>query len=131
MKLWHKAKDGGPESTVTGYWLVELKSLFSVALLRLDNGSRSSYHSHAFNSLSWVLKGRLREQPLWSEDLIHSPSVLPIVTRRDTYHRVFSEGTTWVLTFRGRWAKTWEEYDPFTGEIVTLGNGRRIVRKAK
>jgi hypothetical protein len=33
MNFLNKTKDGGPESTVWAYWLIEIKSLFSVALL--------------------------------------------------------------------------------------------------
>lgn len=132
MKFLRKAKDGGPYSTVTGYWLFEIKSLFSIALLRFDNGSRESYHSHAFNSWSWVLRGCLREEHL--SDLApsavdhHYPGLRPILTRRSTFHRVFSIGQTWVLTFRGPWAKTWREYNPSTDESTVLGHGRKVVR---
>jgi hypothetical protein len=126
MKFLRKAKDGGPKSTVTGYWLAEIKSLFSIALLKFEDGSRAEYHSHAFNSLSWVLKGRLREEHLEEpEPEYHGPDLLPVVTRRDTFHRVYSQGTTWVLTFRGPWAKTWHEYDPRTRRYSTLAHGRR------
>jgi hypothetical protein len=127
MRLFHIGKDGGPESTVTGYWLAELKSLFSIALLRFDNGSRDSFHSHAFNSVSWVLSGRLREEHLHGEVEDHRPGIRPVVTKRSTFHRVFSDGTTWVLTFRGPWKKTWEEYHPTKKKFSTLKDGRIIL----
>jgi hypothetical protein len=128
MKFFHMAKDGGPKSTVTGYWLIEAKRLFSIALLRFDNGSRDEYHSHAFNCISWVLgKGRLREEHLHGGMEIHEPSIKPVITRRSTFHRVFSEGTTWVLTFRGPWSIGWSEYDPSTKRYTTLTNGRVVV----
>jgi hypothetical protein len=128
MKAFHVGKDGGPESTVTGYWLVEIKRLFSVALLRFDNGSRESYHSHAFNCVSWVLSGCLREEHLDGAVEFHTRSLLPVVTRRSTFHRVFSVGRTWVLTFRGPWAKSWKEYDPASKRFSTLKNGRAVVK---
>ena len=59
MKLFHKSKDGGPDSNVTGYWLIEWKKAFSVVLLRFDAGTREAYHNHAFNAISWILKGEL------------------------------------------------------------------------
>ena len=61
MKFLFKAKDGGPESKVTGYWLIESKRWFSIALLRFDEGSREAFHTHAFNAISWVLWGELLE----------------------------------------------------------------------
>lgn len=126
MKFFHKAKDGGPESTVTGYWLVESKALFSIALLRFDHGSREQYHTHAFNSISWVLGGELREEHIDGRVEFHGRSVAPVVTKRSTWHRVFGVFTkpAWVFTLRGPWHKTWQEYDPRIGGCYTLTDGR-------
>lgn len=124
MKLFSRGKDGGPVSTVTGYWLVELKRLFSVALLRFDRGSRDEYHSHAFDSVSWVLKGRLEEHMIDGSTRTYRPSLRPVVTRRDDFHRVVSTGTSWVFTLRGPWARTWWEFDPESGEVTELTHGR-------
>lgn len=132
MKLFHKSKDGGPESTVTGYWLVEVKGLFSVVLLKFENGSRDAYHSHAFDSLNWVLKGKVEE---WKQAVPghrgvtiqeHRPSWRPIKTLRSTFHKVVSHGTTWVFSLRGPWADTWDEYIPGKG-FQTLTHGRKVV----
>jgi hypothetical protein len=125
MKLFSKSKDGGPESNVTAFWLIEWKSVFSVALLRFSNGTRSAYHSHAFNCFSWLLTGLLDEDIRHGGRTRYRPSLKPIWTGRDTYHKVRSQGTSWVLTFRGPWAKTWKE-DRHDGE-VTLTHGRKIV----
>lgn len=125
MKFMSHGKDGGPESTVWGLWFVEIKSLFSVALLRFEGNSREAYHSHAFNCLSWVLKGKLVENHLAGDVEEHTPSLLPVVTKRETFHMVHSCGTTYVLTFRGPWSKTWREN--IDGEFHTLTHGRKVV----
>ena len=132
MKLFYRGKDGGPESKVTGYWLIEWKKGFSIALLKFDEGSRESYHTHAFNAISWVLKGKLLEHRRYPEDKQSSreytPSFLPFKTTRDNFHRVFGIGkTSWALTFRGPWIDTWKEYLPKTKENLTLAHGRTIV----
>jgi len=129
MKFFHKAKDGGPLSKVTGFWLVELKRLFSIALLKFEHGSRDEYHSHAFNSVSWVLRGSLREEHIFGDIEKHRPSVFPIRTYRHTFHRVYSVGTTWVLTFRGPWSKQWAEFNPETRKYTTLENGRVVAKE--
>lgn len=126
MKLFSWGKDGGPKSTVFGFWLTEIKSLVSVVALRFDDGSRDEYHSHAFNSVSWVLSGKLREEHLSGSTEYHRPSLLPVITKRDTFHRVFSEGTTWVISFRGPWAERWKEFDPKTHQYTVLGHGRVV-----
>ena len=134
MKLLRVMKDGGPLSKVWGYWLIEWKALFSVVLLRFEDGSREAYHSHAFNSVSWVLRGCLEERRMyppkeWAVCKIvvthFRPSLRPIITTRDNLHKVHSIGRTWVLSFRGPWADTWKEYLPDEGRTITLTHGRR------
>lgn len=124
MNFFRKAKDGGPESTVTGYWLIEAKRLFSIALLKFEDGSRESYHSHAFNSISWVLWGNLREEMRHGDNRTHRRSLFPVLTFRGTFHRVFSAGTTWVFTVRGPWLDQWYEFDPVSKAFTILKNGR-------
>lgn len=126
MKLFNISKDGGPDSNVTGYWLIEWKRFFSIALLRFSDGSRESFHSHAFNCGSWVLTGGLREENLDGTVNYYRPGLKPLVTLRNTFHRVFSHGTSWVLTFRGPWAKTWSEFDPASKTFSVLSGGRVV-----
>jgi len=49
----------------------------------------------------------------------------PKWTPRTLLHRVKSIGTTLVLTFRGPWDKTWQEYNPETDKFTLLGWGRK------
>jgi hypothetical protein len=135
MKFFYHGKDGGPDSTVHGYWLCEIRSLFSIALLCFEHGSREAYHSHAFNSVSWVLKGSLFESELGEVEgvgeiygcNVHLPSIRPIMTYRYTFHKVSSHGRTWVLTFRGPWKKNWREYLPKEKKFIKLEIGRKLV----
>lgn len=125
MRLLYWGKDGGEKSTVWGFWPIEIKSLFSVALLKFVGASREAFHSHAFNSVSWVLKGKLLEtRHSDGFTLVHTPSISPISTKRKTFHKVDSEGVTWVLTFRGPWSKTWCEYTRSDNRMKILTHGR-------
>jgi hypothetical protein len=140
MKLFHRAKDGGDKSNVTGYWLIEWKRCFSIALLRFDRGSRDAFHNHAFNSISWVLPGgllmertRTERRRAWCpdrpviEDRLLKPSWRPVFTSRARMHKVFGmTDATWVLTFRGPWVDTWQEVRR-NGRTVTLTHGREQV----
>lgn len=128
MKVFSWCKDGGLDSTVSGLFVIEIKSLFSIVLLRFSDGSREAYHSHAFNCWSWVLCGKLIENHLsgqinplprtWRERL------LGFGTYRTTYHKVVSVGTTWVLSFRGPWIGHWDEYLETEHRSRTLTYGR-------
>lgn len=126
MRLMYWGKDGGPDSTVWGFWPIEIKSLFSVALLKFENGTRECFHTHAFNAISWVLKGELYECFLnQRKGPIHRPSWKPILTKRTDFHKVISFGRTWVLTFRGPWVDTWFEFA--NNRKTTLTHGRKII----
>jgi hypothetical protein len=128
MRFLEWTKDGGQESTVSGLYFVEIKSLFTIVLLRFSGKSREAYHSHAFNALSWVLKGKLVEHIYggMDEDVKYTPSLKPIYTSRSRFHKVDSDGETWVLSFRGAWANTWREYIPNWGFRI-LTHGRKVV----
>jgi hypothetical protein len=131
MKFLHFGKDGGLFSTVWGFWLVELKRLFSIVLLVFEPGSRDAYHDHAFDAISWVLRGELHEEHLATgRVVIHRPSWRPIITRRSTFHKVVSVGRTWVFSLRGPWTATWHEYEPRDDRFTTLAEGRNIVEIA-
>lgn len=128
MKFLKVMKDGGPESTVTGYWLIEWKRVFSIVLLKFEGDSREAYHEHAFNCLSWVLRGRLfeifRTGSATTNLRIYDASWRPFITRRSDFHKVSSDGTSWVLSFRGPWKRYWREYRPLEGRTVILTHGR-------
>ena len=127
MKFLSKSKDGGPMSRVFAYWLMEVKWLCSIVLLNFRDGTRSAYHNHAFNAVSWVLKGRLTEYNMdGSIRNIFTPSLIPVYTSRENMHKVSSKNNSWVLSFRGPWASTWKEFVEATGETLTLSSGRVV-----
>lgn len=131
MKLFKRMKDGGPESTCVGYWLVEAKSLLSVVVLNFQGKSREAFHNHAFHAVSWVLKGELHETMLDGTVRVHKPSLKPIITPRSDFHKVDSvTDDTWAITFRGPWVKNWNEFIPETNEFVTLAPGRVEVERS-
>lgn len=127
MKLFTYGKDGGKDSPVSGYWLVEAKRVCSLVLLHFDNGTRDAYHDHAFTSVSWLLAGVLVERHRSGQVTTYRPSLRPIVTRRRTFHQVESIGRSWVLSFRGPWASQWHEFRPAENRSVTLTSGRQEV----
>ncbi len=90
MRILFRSKDGGQESRVWGYWLIEWKRAFSVVLLCFEDGTRDAFHSHAFNSVSWVLWGGLGEQlkECPKSTWFYWPSLRPVYTYRDTFHKV-------------------------------------------
>jgi len=127
MKILSKGTDGGDKSNVTGYWLVEIKPLFSIVLLRFGKGSRENYHNHAFNAITWFIKGDVIEYHKDGRRFRWLPSWKPKYTPKNCFHKVFAKETTWALSIRGPWDKTWKEYNPNSRKETTFTHGRKIV----
>ena len=126
MKFMKWAKDGGPESTVKGFFFIEIKSLFSIALLKFEGKSRNAFHTHAFHCISWLLSGMLREQFIGDENRTrwHLPSILPFLTLRSHFHKVDSFNNSWVFTIRGPWVDRWYEFLSEENRMIELRSGR-------
>jgi hypothetical protein len=124
-RLFFIKSDGGPESGVRAYLLVEWKLFFSIGLLHFRNGSRKNFHSHAFNAISWFIWGSVTEEHLKGDSKEFRASLIPKITKRDCFHRVISHGDTWCVTIRGPWTPTWWEYRPDTNVFVELTHGRK------
>jgi len=130
LLILHTGKDGGPESHVDGLWLLRWKAVCTVALLRFKEGSREAYHSHAFHSVSWLLRGKLEEHRSDGHVTTYNPSLKPILTRRTTTHKVYGRTpTSWVLTLRGPWKNEWVEILPDRGTIQLTHNRVEIPRQ--
>lgn len=137
-RLLYVKPDGGKDSGVTAYFLIEWKILFSIGILKFNKGTREAYHSHAFNALTWWLKGSVTEAKLNAlfesneislkdEDITKDfkPSVIPKLTLRNNFHKVIAHKKTWAITFRGRWCNTWKELKD--GKLITLTHGRKEI----
>ena len=127
INLMCKKKDGGPISPVDAYFLVEIKGLFTIALLRFDKGRREAYHTHAFNALTWFLSGSLVEEGIDGSQYHYSRSLSPKKTPKEKWHRIKASRVSWCLTIRGPWTFFWKEYDPKTKLITTLTSGREVL----
>jgi hypothetical protein len=129
MKFLKVMKDGGSKSHVTGFFFVEIKSLFSIALLRFDHGTREAFHSHAFNAITLWLSGVVREHLYAGGSQLWTPGQLKY-TSRGCFHKVETlTKSSWALSVRGPWNPTWKEYLPKENKFVTLTHGRKIVNE--
>ncbi len=127
FKLLWGHKDGGPESEVR-CWGIEIKALFSILLLEFTPNTREAYHSHAFNSVSWLLRGGLVEDRVEPTRTTHVyiAGLSPIVIKRADMHKVWGVfPKNWVLSLRGPWKDTWQDGQP--GDSKTLTHGRRAI----
>jgi hypothetical protein len=129
MKLFKRMRDGGPESPVIGYFLIEIKSLFSIVLLHFG-GTRENFHSHAFNAVTFWLKGRVQEKIVSAlgKEYGHAWTAGNLkYTPRGLMHKVVPITDAWAISFRGPWSKTWQEFSPTENKTTTLTHGRKVV----
>ena len=135
MNIFNKRKDGGESSPVDAYFLIEVKGLFTIALLKFNKGQREAFHTHAFNAWTWFLKGNMRESRFNTTfSTVYTRSIFPKFTSRYNNHRVIAEEDSWCITLRGPWQKTWTEHKQVTTrkgvrrfKVTTFGHGRNIL----
>jgi len=131
MRLLSKAADGGDNSGVTGYFLIELKPLFSIVLLRFAKGTRDAYHEHAFNAWTLWLKGCVIEHIMGvGRDLgVYRKRRFTAgrlkYTPRSCMHQIEALETSWAVSLRGPWVARWREWR--AGRFVTLTHGRKEI----
>lgn len=131
MRIMQKAKDGGPDSPVDAYFLIEWKSIFSIALLKFNKGGREEFHTHAFNALTWFLLGDLVEENIDGSKYKYGRSLFPKITKRNKNHRVNANVDSWCLTVRGPWGAYWTEYNSVRDITKFLSNKRKVVREVR
>lgn len=131
MRFLSKRYDGGKDSGVNGFWMVEIKNLFSIVLLKFNPNDRENHHSHAFNALTFWLKGEVVEERLHPDLTGKSYKLFKAgnikYTPRHNIHKVHCTSPAWALCFRGPWNKTWIEYSELTDTTTTLTHGRVIL----
>ena len=122
MRILEKVKDGGPESPVDAYFLIESKRFGSIALLKFNKGRREAYHTHAFNAWTWFLGGCMWEQTFqYGNVTSYRRALKPKVTKRKDNHRVIALEDSWAFTIRGPWADTWTEDTATKHTVFTHG----------
>lgn len=125
MRFLQKTKDGGSESPVDAYFLFEIKSVGSIALLKFNKGSRDAFHTHAFSALTWFISGDLEEELYDGRKRRYIKSIIPKLTSHSCNHRVIAYKDSWCFTIRGPWKDTWTEHK--NGEKITLTHGRKEI----
>lgn len=130
-QLFTKSRDGGPSSPVDGYFLIEMKSLFSIALLKFNKGGREEFHTHAFDAFTWFLSGEMIEEDFNGTAYKYQRSWMPKFTRISKNHRVKAARDSWCLTIRGPWQDTWTEDSIVDNTTTTFTHNRVILGKRK
>lgn len=126
MRIFEKRKDGGEDSPVDAYFLIEWKSFISIALLKFNKGGRENYHTHAFNALTWFIKGDIVEEDVDGTKYKYRKSIIPKITLKSKNHRVFAKTDSWCFTIRGAWVNKWTEYNKKADITMIYKTGRTL-----
>lgn len=124
------------EQLVSEHTLLEWKPLFSIKLFNFHrtDGSQDRFHTHAFNAISFLLKGN------YIEEVIEDGRVVRLNRNRsrvlfipaDQYHRITRSAGCRTLLITGPWGAEFKELrsvDGYQFQEVTLGEGRVDIRK--
>ena len=125
--LFKSSYDGGINSGVNGFWLIEWKPCFSLVFLKFNKGTRENYHNHAFNAYTWFLWGNVTEHHKDGRKLKWYPSLWPKYTPKECFHKVEAHEDTYAFSIRGPCDIMWKEYNEEKDEEINLTHGREIV----
>ena len=120
--------DGGPNSGVSGFWLIEWKMVFSLVFLKFNKGTREAYHNHAFSALTfWIWGGPVTEHHIDGTKIDWYPSLFPKYTPKTCFHKIETHNDTYAFCIRGPWDETWKEYREIDDLFIKFGHGREII----
>lgn len=127
MRFLEKVKDGGTDSNVDAYVLIEIKSAFSIMLLKFNKGCRQAFHTHAFDAFTMMLSGDMIEE---FPDMKGRPYKRGKwkYTPKGLLHRVRAFKDSWAFTVRGPWDDTWTELE--RNIETTFTHGRKVLSRS-
>lgn len=136
--LWKKKSINNGEQDVTEITVLEWKKLFSIKLFHFHktNGSQDRFHTHSFNSVSFLLKGN------YVEEVVVDGFVKPLPRNRSKiiyipkgeFHRITKSDGCKTLLITGPWEPEWVELRELGDsqyQEVFCGAGRTDLRVGK
>lgn len=101
------------DQSVTELTILEYKKLFSIKLFKFhkSSGKQDRFHTHAFNALSFLIKGD------YTEEIIKDNKIMKCRRNRsrilyipkDSYHRITKSDSCYTLLLTGPWGGEFKE----------------------
>lgn len=134
MKWFSKQKVALGEGYVTQYTIFEAKTFGGIWLYNWKTIDQMRFHTHAFSSVAFTLRGSYTEEVLNSDGTVTTNEVAnwlrPRYIPSGYCHRIQgARKNTWTIVFFGPWRKSWWEFFPDTSTWVQYGWGRKILGK--
>tara|TARA_R110000850_G_scaffold1714_21_gene9240 strand:- start:4554 stop:4964 length:411 start_codon:yes stop_codon:yes gene_type:complete len=132
MKIFSKKRIELGAGHIVQYTIFENKKFGGIWLYNWKTIEQNRFHTHAFNSYAFLLRGQYKEEVIEGTTIKHNvvnqwmkPRFLP----KNYCHRILvANPNTWTIVFFGPWQKTWKEYFEDTKTWVTYTWGRKIVQ---
>lgn len=121
------------EGHILQYTIFEHKKLGGIWVYNWKTIRQNRFHTHAFNSTAFLLRGSYTEEIIKDGKIIQNvvdqwmkPRRLP----RNYTHRILkAQQSTWTVVFFGRWMDHWWEYFDSSKVWVKYGWGRKVLEK--
>jgi len=136
MKFFTKKRIELGKGHIVQYTIFESKRLGGIWIYNWKTIDQNRFHSHAFNSIAFTLRGSYVQEVMHEDESIHIEEVKswmkPRFLPRNYIHRILeAKPNTWTCVFFGKWQDTWREYFSDSKTWVTYTWGRKVVSKEK
>lgn len=135
LTFFKKKQINNGQQNVTELTILEWKKLFSIKLFHFhkSTGCQDRFHTHSFNSISFLIKGN------YVEEILRGDTVVPYNRNRsrfiyipsNEYHRITRSDGCRTLLITGPWEPEWKELRELGDsryQEVSCGLGRVDIR---
>lgn len=126
--IWEKKQVALGEGHVDQYILFENKYLFSIIFYRWATIDQIRFHTHAFNSIAFLLKGWYWEKVIFNgiemTNFVNVPLVPRLINKGYCHAIENAKPGTMTMVLVGPWCQNWYEYFPDTKKWVKYKWGR-------
>lgn len=135
IKLFSKKEVALGKGSVTQYTLFENKYLFSIIFYRWNTIDQIRFHTHAFSSVAFLLRGwyweKVRFKDIVMTNFVNQP-LWPRFLPKNYCHAIENaKPGTITMVITGPWQKNWFEHFTDTDTWVKYSWGRKKVGSQK
>lgn len=115
------------------YTIFENKYLGGIWIYNWKTILQNRFHTHAFNSLAFLLRGSYTEEIIENGVIklrVVNQWLKPRFHPKNYCHRILkADPNTWTIVFFGKWIPHWWEYFADSKTWIKYGWGRKVIEK--
>ncbi len=131
-KIFHWDNTSLGVGNIKRFTIIEIKYLGGIIVNIFNTSNQDRFHSHAFNALSWMIRGHYYEDVIVDGNLLKLKKIerSRFIPRNYIHKITKSSPNAMSITFEGPWESTWNEYFD-NGRIKTYSWGRKVIFDSK